>query len=544
MKMIYRFLSFTLFLCLNQGVVHSADIQPIERTIGKLRISIDPRMELLNAIQLTANDPRVLRNTSYSKDILGYFKPFSSHEAVSLTDDMMNKYKFGDDAPVLLMLHSSGLPGLEQQITYTDYLKGRAGGGDHLEQYRKAIKDFARISDFEAFWNSKIPFYNRILDLTIAEMGGMDMAGALEDYYNEENDNYDIIIMPAFHGGVGPKITDNYGKETFYSCIAPTNMKDGIPYLDKGNLFFLVWHEFGHSFVNTVVDSYGDQLTTLDLYEPIKGFMMRQGYWTWHICVQEHIVRSVHIRLYEQYLSSQKAKELLDSELKQRFIYVTPLTEKLKDFEDQRNKNNITFSEFLPQLLPVFDSLQKVKYWEQCDLNFNGPIYGPLLDVKVAIIYPTDDKDIEGLEIAQGEAKQIFDFITRFKDGITLIADTEALNMDLSEYGILAYGTIESNLFLKRHAAAFPFKIKDQAIYADKKYTDKDLMLLTCVPNPLNPLKGMSVHTATSNRAIQGINQPFIDSDFPFMETDYILFFNREDVLNRGEYKKNASWTF
>lgn len=547
MKKVYIFLSLllVLFLCLNQSLVHAANIQPVERTIGKLKISVDPRTELLTAIQLASNYPGVLRNAPYSKDILSYFEPFSSHEAVSMTNELMDKYGFGADAPVTFMLYLSGVPELKQQITLNDYLKGRSGGGDDLEQYRKAIKEFAETSDFEAFWNSKIPLYNQILDLTVAEIGEMDLIEALESYYNEENESYNIVIMPAASfGGFASTITDDDGKERFYSSISTSNVKDGIPYLDEDYLFFLVWHEFGHSFVNPVTDIYADKLTTTGLYEPIKSYMIRQGYTNWEICVNEHIVRSIHIRLYERYFDSQRAKDLLDSELRQRFIYVEPLVEKLKDFENQRDKDNITFSEFYPQLLPLFNSLQKAEYWKQCDLNFNGPIYGPLLDVEVAIIYPTNDPDTEGLEIAQGEAKQLYDFITQFKEGIILIADTEALNMDLSKYGILAYGTIESNLFLKRHAAALPFKIENQTIYADKEYTDKNLKFLTCVPSPLNPLKGMSIHTGLSNRAIKGINEPFLESDFTFMEVDYILFQNRENVLSRESYKKNGKWTF
>jgi hypothetical protein len=65
--------------------------------------------------------------------------------------------------------------------------------------------------------------------------------------------------------------------------------------------------------------------------------------------------------LHELHLG-QQSKELLKNELGQRFIYIEPLFEKLKDFEIQRDKNNITFSEFCPELLNVLDSLQKIEY--------------------------------------------------------------------------------------------------------------------------------------------------------------------------------------
>ena len=544
MKKLCSFLILILFGCFNQVLVSGQAIQPIERTIGKLRISIDPRMEILTTIQLLSSDPRVNRDSPYSKDALNYFESFSSHKAVSITDSFLLKYGFANDAPVTFMLHLSQLPELEQQIAYTDYLMGRSGGDDNLEQYQKSIKQFAETSNFKAFWNSRIGLYNQILDLTIAEIGKRDLVKVLEEYYNETKETCNIILMPSFSGGVGPQITDANGKEMIYSCISTTNMKDDIPYLDESSLLFLVWHEFGHSFVNPVTDKYSDRIASSGLYEPIKSYMLRQGYANWEICINELIVRAIHIRLYELHLGAQQSKSLLESELKQRFIYIEPLVEKLKDFEIQRDKNKISFSEFYPELLNVLNSLQKVEYWKQFNLNFDGPIYGPIMDEKVAIIYPTHDLDTEALKIAQSEASQLFDFITKFKEGIVLLADTAALKADLSEHAIMAYGTIESNLFLKRYASTFPFRIENQTIYTDKEFTDKNLKFISCVLNPLNPMKGMSIHTALSNRVLQGINDAFIEGDFPFLSTDYVLYENREAVIRKGFYKKNEKWSF
>jgi len=544
MKKSYSFLILILFGCFNQVLVSGQTLQPVERTIGKLHISIDPRMEILTTIQLLSIDTRVNRSAPYSMDVLNYFESFSSHEAVLMTNNLLQKHGFATDAPVTLMLHLSQLPELEQQIAYTDYLMERSGEGDNLEQYRKTIKQFAEISNFEDFWNSKVSFYNQILDLTIAELAERDVVKALEDYYLETKESYNIIIMPSFSGGVGPQITDADGKEIIYSCFAPTNMKDDIPYLNESSLLFLIWHEFGHSFVNPITEKYSDKITSAGLYEPIKSYMLRQGYGNWEICINELIVRAIHIRLYDLHLGIQQSKALLESELRQRFIYIEPLVEKLKNFEVQRDKDKVTFSEFYPELLNVLDSLQKTEYWKQFNLNFDGPIYGPIMDEKVAFIYPTHDLDTEALKIAQSEASQLFDFITKIKGGIILLADTAALKTDLSEHAIMAYGTIESNLFLKRYADTFPFRIENQTIYADKEHSGKGVKFISCVLNPLNPKKGMSIHTALSNREIQGINEAFIEGNFPFLSTDYILFLNRETVISKGFYNKDEKWSF
>jgi len=538
MKMSCKFLSLLLFFCLNQRIVIGETIQPIERSVGKLHISIDPRMEILATVQLLANYPVVNQYLPYGKEILNYFEPFSSQEAVTLTNSLLQNYGFSYDAPVTFMLYLSQLPELETQIPFSTYLLKRSGEGDNLEQYRKSIKQFAETSNFETFWNNKIPFYKKILDMTVADMGEIDFVKILEAYFNETQRSYNIVISPAFRGGYGLKIPDANGNDNIYACISSTSMKDSVPYLNKDGLIYYVWHEFGHSFVNPLTDKYADRISALNkLFEPIKDVMSRQAYRDWATCVNEHIIRAITIRLMELNFGSKQSEELLEKELGMHFIYIKPLIEKLKEFENKRNKDNITFSEFYPELLNVLDSLQKNEYWKQANMSFTGPLNAVFMEAKTAWIYPTQDSDTEALKIAQDYVLQVFDRFGKEKGGV-LLADTVALKMDLSEYGIIAYGTIESNLFLKRYAHTFPFRIENQTIYANKEYTDKDIKFISCIPNPYNQEKGMSIYTALSNKNIQGINSVFHGGE------DYILFLNRETILDKGYYKKNEKWTF
>ena len=529
-------MSLILILCLNQCLVEA--VQPVERSIGRLQISIDPRMELLSTIQLLSSYPMLDRDSPYCKEISTHFESFSSQEAVSLTNSLLQNYGFSYDAPITFMLHLSQPPELELQIKFSDYLLKRSGEGNNLEQYRKSIKEFAKTSNFEDFWNSKIFFYNQILDMTIDDMGGKDLVKIMEDYYNETKESYNITISPAFRGGYGPKIPDENGKEKIYACLSTTNVKNEIPYLNNSELTGYVLHEFGHSFVNPLTEKYANRVTSVNkLFEPIKDVMSRQAYGRWDFCVNEHIVRAIVIRLYELHIDSLTAKALLSDELSKRFIYIEPLLEKLKDFEKQRDEKNITFTDFYPELLNMLDSLQKIEYWKQVDMNYKGPIRGVASGSNLAIIYPSQDLDTEALKIIQDYASLVYNTYAKSEESV-LLADTIALKTDLSEYGIIAIGTIESNLFLKKHAHSFPFKIENETIYADKEYTDKNIKLLTGVPNPHNPEKGMAIYTALSNRTILDIDNIF------YSGIDYVLFLNLDTILNSGFYNKNGKWTF
>ena len=533
-------LGLIIFLFLNQMSAQKEIIESVERSVEKLHISIDPRMELLSTIQLLSNYRFIDRDIPYSKKIIKNFKSFKTQDAVKMTNTLLKKYGFSYDAPVEFMLYLSQPPELKLNLPFSDYLIERAYNEDNLEQYRKSIKEFSENANFGTFWNKNIPFYNQILDMTVKRMNRTDWIQVLEEYYNETQKSYNIIISPAFMGGYGPHIPDSDGKKMIYACIHTNDIIDGIPYLNNNGMLYYVWHEFSHSFVNPLTEKCAERVTASEkLFEPIKNFMYRHAYTDWETCVNEHIVRAIEVRLFELYVNEEKSKEKLNNEIKNYFIYIEPLIEKLKEFEKQREEQHITFSDFYPEFLNLFDSLQKIEYWKEKTRLFAGPINAVQDEEKIAYIYPTQDKNKKALKIAQDYSFKMFNLHAKSKN-VLFLADTIALQTDLSEYGIFAYGTIESNLFLKQHVASFPFRIENRTMFADKEYTGKDIKLITCVPNPLNPEKGMLIYTAHSNK---NINKDIINM-VRSGRLDYILFYNKSNIVRGALYNKNEKWEF
>jgi hypothetical protein len=512
-------------------------IKPIERTMGKLHVSVDPRMELLSTIQILSNYKVIDRNSPYSKEIQAYFNSFSSQKAVVLTDELLQNQGFSFDAPVAFMLHLSQLPELKQQIQFSDYLLKRAGNKENLDNYRTSIEQFARESNFEKFWANKNEFYNKVVDFTISDLADKDLIKVIEYYFNESQNSYSIIISPSFRGGYGPKLPASNNKYDIYSCNSTTNIKDGVPYLSQENLIYYVWHEFGHSFVNPQTEKYSDKVAVYNnLFAPIREDMAKINYGDLNTCVNELVIRAINVRLQELYVSSAASRVLINKEIANRFIYIEPIIKKLKEFEKQRDSKHITFSGFYPQLFNVFDSLQKSDNSKLIERKFLGPINAATVKQKVAWIYPTGDKDTVSLKIVQNYVSRIFNRLK--SEGSILISDSVALHTQLSEYGIMAYGAIESNLFLKHYKSSFPFKIENNAIYADNEYNDVNTMFISCLPNPQNPQKGMVIYTAISNKYIQDINNVFHGGE------DYIVFFNRNRIISRGYYDKTEGWKY
>lgn len=513
-------------------------IQPIEQTVGKLHVSIDPRIELLNTIQCLS-DYRILGRTSpFSKDIHSYFSSFSEHKAVDLTNKLYHEHGFVFDAPINFILHLSQVPELKNQVSYSDYVIKRAGNSQNLEAYRKSIVQFAHEADFEKFWVSKQDFYNKVLEYTIAELNGEDLVKVVEDYFNEKQNSYHVIIAPLFSlYNYGPMIQSGDNQFDIYSVNTAGSSKNGIPYVSKESLYQEVCHEFGHSFVNPLTGKYIDNIQTSKvLFEPIKNDMQKQAYGDWSTCINEHIIRAINIRLQELRNGSAKSKEMLNREIGTRFVYVAPLVEKLKVYEKLRDSRHITFSEFYLQLLNVLDSLSTTDYLKLAETKFWGPINSVSKSQKIAWIYPTHDQDTASLSIVQDYVSRLY---SRFKSqGSIMLADSTALKTNLSEYGLMVYGTIESNLLLSKYQETFPFKMKDHVLIADKEYKNEDLKFISCLPNPQNPQKGMAVYTAFSNRNINDINNVFHGLE------DFVVFTNRENVISKSFYDKTEGWKF
>jgi len=74
MKKILCLLSLAIIFS-GQLSAQKENMKPIERSVGCLHISIDPRMELLTAIQLLSNTSWIDRNKAYSQEAIAYFKP-------------------------------------------------------------------------------------------------------------------------------------------------------------------------------------------------------------------------------------------------------------------------------------------------------------------------------------------------------------------------------------------------------------------------------------------------------------------------------------
>jgi hypothetical protein len=510
-----------------------------------IEVRVDPRMELLAAVQLLSGYGEKYKGLitesdfPYKQDMAKYFAPYKNHRAVKLFAQMSDGFCY--DAPPAAMLFLTDPPELKLRLPFSDYIKGRAGGEKQLTAFVQALRDFARESKFEVFYKAHKQTYQAIDKAMGKEVkDSPKWIKALEDYYGKTQSSYTIVTSPLFgYAAYGPRVELPNGKFEIYEICGPQEgIRDGVPVFGKAeNIKYLAWHEFGHSFANPLGDKNQKELTKYSsLLDPIAQKMKEQAYGNWMTCVNEHVVRAVEIRLLVAEQGEDAEEGLMAGARSRGFAYIEPLCKKLEEYEQHRDKYP-TLESFYPEIVGVFKSLSEQKLGpEFYQVRFPGTINAVSMDRKnLVVILPTHESDSEAQRKLQDFARSMHD---RFWKDAPVFTDDEALKQDFSGKSVIAYGTMTGNSWIAGLSAELPFKIEADRIVADKEYTGGHLRFITAWPNPKNPQKGILIYTAQQAADVVGINGVFHGP------TDFVVAKGNE-VLQAGDYvKHDGKWAF
>lgn len=508
----------------------------------ELEFDVDPRIELLAAAQLLSDyEERFNLITNfdfpYKEAMKAHFAPFADHEVVSLFEEM-SRTGFSFDAPPYVMLHLSEPPELQLTTELPDALVERAGGRERLDRFIALIRDFAAVSDFQAFWRDQRPTIEAMVARAELAATGADWVHILESYYGMSQAGYHITLAPIFEGNYGPRVKRDAGTYELYGVLGTRAVEDGLPIFgDTDYVRHLALHEFGHSFVNPTTARFRDEVMGYSsLAEPIADRMGKMAYDQWETIVNEHILRAVTTRMVYDREGERTAERVLHNEVNRGFIYVPVLTARLEEYEVSRDRYP-TFVDFYPQLLQVFAQLTEIDIVEEFGLDrFRGPINEvTAIDTTVVVVMPTNESDPEVQNRIQDYVRMVHE---RFYEGQPLVTDREALQRDLSEKAIVVYGTPAGNLWLAKHIATLPVKIEPDRIIADSVYGGDHLRLITAWPNPGDAARGVLIYTAQRAEDVPGMNSVVHGG------TDWVIASGTE-VLSDGFYEKGKDgWRF
>lgn len=330
---------------------------------SRVTIEVLPQMEILAAaISQTSRAAQELGTggSAYQQALRQYVAPFKDHPAVLLAQSLM-EFGFSYDAPPTFALQLGPLPDLELEIDYSDYIIGRAGGGDlgraRLEEFRLALKDLAARSDFAAFLAGWEGAFERWEKAAAADYDGDAVVNWLEDFFGAPQvpTTYRIILSPALfpRGGYGPRIEGSGGASVCEVLTDWGSAAGGDPRFSTGSrsLTTVTLHEWGHSFVNPALTTYASDFRTLThLYDPVASVMKRQAYGEPMTFFNEQVLRSAVTLAVEDMAGPEAVEDRIARDETAGF-YLTRLTvDALREYEAARDAYP-TFDRFVPTLV-------------------------------------------------------------------------------------------------------------------------------------------------------------------------------------------------
>lgn len=323
-------------------------------TAQSVPVVVDPRIELMGVVQLL-NDYRLTTRYDflYKQDARTYFARYQEHPAVTMFKEM-SQANFNFDAVPKAMLALSKPPEMALRAPFPGDALARAGGAEKLDAYVEALRDFARESQYEAFFDAHQGTFDQVLER--ARPAVDDAMEVLRRYAGVKLEGSTIILgMLLHHGGFSATIEPASGTTEVYALMGPVGGEQGLPAFGSARrMAVLAWHEFSHTFVNPLTTAHRGELEKYAaLYQPIAKEMARQAYPNWNIAVSEHVVRAITTRLAYLEEGEETGAKALEGEEKRGFIYVAALVERLKQYEAARQVYP-TLADFYPQLIDVF----------------------------------------------------------------------------------------------------------------------------------------------------------------------------------------------
>lgn len=322
----------------------------------RFKITVDPRVELINIALTFTNLPYFGKISdekyNYHHDVIEYFSPHKNHEAIKKCTAL--PYFQDISFPDQMALYLSDPPRMELKHTPPAQITKQVI--DDITQVVNLLNQFAVESKFMKFWDDHRAFYDYIIDQLKNKLPYHEYLKIVNDFYGTETSEFGWIISPILYGAAfGPTLEKEGMRIPFY-VTGPDRIENGEPIFTEKWLRLLVFHEYGHSFVNPLCEKYREQVMSRDslLQYFNNSDVIKNIYDNWFTIVHKHIVRAAENILLKKAGLESESKENLTRNLNHGFFLVPALIIKLEYFDLHRGKYP-TFENFFPEMLKVFD---------------------------------------------------------------------------------------------------------------------------------------------------------------------------------------------
>jgi hypothetical protein len=324
---------------------------------------VDPRVELMSIVFRLAGSGEYTqgRVPSYLEAIDRYFGPYRNHPAVQMARELHDTDGVSFDAPMNLAVHLEDVPSLAERIPFDSPNAGldERWHGVKARRFVEALRSFVADTKFTEFLKSQQALY----DLTNTRLrefveSNLDL-GWYTRFFGVRSPARFIVVPGLVNGGpsYGPSFVGKDGVKEMYAIPGVWQVDaQGLPRF-SGDFLDVTVHEFVHSYANPLVEKYyapmakaGDQL-----YEPVDSAMRRQAYGDGKTLLYESMVRGATIRYIFDHQGAQAARQAIQSELNNSFLWIDDLNELLATYEKDRAKYP-TLDSFMPQVVQFFSN--------------------------------------------------------------------------------------------------------------------------------------------------------------------------------------------
>ncbi|OHB62567.1 MAG: hypothetical protein A2168_01600 [Planctomycetes bacterium RBG_13_50_24] len=328
----------------------------------KLKVTIDPRVELMGVIFHLAGNPEYnkCKSMPYMGNLNEHFAGHRNHPAVKMAKKLRETRGVSYDAVMGMAMHIEDINSCGEIVPFEprpDTLDGR-WRIDEAREFLDSCRNFVKETDFKAFLAKNQSQYNTAV-ARLQQLIDTEANLAWFDEFFGSRDDVDFNLVISILNGPG-----NYGcrvrlegRTKIYSILGAWR----IDWLGWGNPTFnpnvvgTVVHEFGHSYCNPLVEQYMEDFSSFgEKYFPrVEKQMKGQAYGIWQTMMRESLVRACEVRYAMANDGRERAEQIVNYHISRGFHWTKELSELLGQYEQQRDKYQ-TLDAFMPKIVELF----------------------------------------------------------------------------------------------------------------------------------------------------------------------------------------------
>jgi hypothetical protein len=296
-------------------------------------------------------------NSVYYKDVIKYFEQHKHHKLIQQLNESFLKSANNYGANLHLAYNSICVNNsIKKEFKYPFFHRLAY----HFKSVsRKALNDFAKVSNFAQFYHQHRDFYTTLLKNVQQNANVIEQQIWLENEFLTKYDSYNIVISPLMQG---THFTKHYKRKQKNNCImwvarfdAERNQTQSI---NSAKYTGVVMTEIDHNYVNPVSDKYKNELNNImgeNNRNKWTSGSFSNSYKTGYKVFNEYMTHSVYLLYTNQKLNEEEQKAIEKSKItgmenRRKFVKFGKFYEALKQIYKNRNPNE-TLTDLYPQII-------------------------------------------------------------------------------------------------------------------------------------------------------------------------------------------------